>query len=69
MGEMLERIPAAVLLDGITVENLKNAFAELQNPDRLKALQAVAFEARNDYNWSVGEARLKQLYADLIGEP
>lgn len=69
MGEMLERIPAAILLDGITVDHLRQAFVQLQNPDILKPLQDAAFQARADYNWAVGEARLKQLYAELLGEP
>ncbi|MBZ0280225.1 MAG: glycosyltransferase [Anaerolineae bacterium] len=65
IGEILEQIPASILLDDVTPETLKTAFQELQNPERLKALQAASLAARDQYNWAMAEERLRQIYVDL----
>lgn len=71
IGEILEQIPAGILLDDVTPETLKAAFQELQNPERLKALQGASLAARDQYNWAEAERRLIAIYDQLnaVGTP
>lgn len=66
IGEILEQIPAGILLDDVTPETLKAAFKQLENPVTLKRLQQAALAARERYHWGVAEERLRQLYDELI---
>jgi glycogen(starch) synthase len=65
LGEILERIPAGILLDDVTSQTLKEAFHELQNPERLRALHTASLQGRERYNWAIAEQRLRILYAEL----
>jgi glycosyltransferase involved in cell wall biosynthesis len=65
IGEILERIPAGILLDEATPDTLKAAFQQLGIPDTLKALQQAALAGREQYHWGAAEARLRQLYEEL----
>ncbi len=65
IGEILERIPAGILLDEVTPQSLQAAFEELRDPQRLQSLQLGALQGRQLYNWQVAEERLQKLYADL----
>ncbi len=66
IGELLEEVPAGVLLDRVTPETLCAAFAQLTNRETLHAMQQAAYAARLTYNWAVAEARLRALYAQLV---
>lgn len=66
MGQILERIPAALLLDDVTPQSLRAAFHELQQPTLLKRLQAASQQGRAEFNWGVAQQRLLDLYAELI---
>ncbi len=66
MAEILEKIPAAVMLDDVTPETLKQALRELQHPATRQRLQDGAQQGRDQYNWGMAEERLYALYADLL---
>jgi glycosyltransferase involved in cell wall biosynthesis len=66
IGEILEQIPAGILLDEVTPKTLKAAFKQLENPATLKRLQEAALAAREHYHWGMAEERLRQLYDELI---
>ncbi len=68
MGEILERIPAAILLDNFQIETLKETFKKLQNSKILGVLQQNALEGRKQYNWETSQERLFSLYADLVNK-
>jgi glycosyltransferase involved in cell wall biosynthesis len=65
IGEILEAIPAGILLDEVTPETLKATFVRLQDENVLRSLQEGALAARKQYNWSVAEDRLRKLYSEL----
>ncbi|MCB9453687.1 MAG: glycosyltransferase family 4 protein [Anaerolineaceae bacterium] len=65
IGEILEKIPAALLLEAVTVEQLRAAFQQLQNPDTLSRLQQAALQGGEQYSWQVAEKRLLGLYKEL----
>ena len=69
ISEILEETESAVLLDTVTPDTLKVAFAQLSEPSTLSGLQERARNARLLYDWSVAEERLRDLYHDLIGPP
>lgn len=65
IGEILENIPAAIMLEEVTVKSLKAAFQQLQDPYTLSQLQQAARQASEQYNWQVAETRLLELYEEL----
>jgi glycosyltransferase involved in cell wall biosynthesis len=65
MGDILERIPAGLLLDEVTPQTLQEAFQKLRDPLLLKPLQEATSQGRAAYNWAVAERRLLDLYAEL----
>jgi glycosyltransferase involved in cell wall biosynthesis len=66
IGEILDQIPAGILLDEVTPQTLYAAFQQLQNPDILQALQSAALDGRMMYSWDVAEERLKQIYGEWL---
>ncbi len=69
IGDILERTGAGLLLDEVTPETLRAAFAQLQQPAVRDRLAAAARAAREQYNWAAAEARLLAVYAELVGPP
>jgi glycosyltransferase involved in cell wall biosynthesis len=67
IGDILENIRAAVILDEVTSDHLKVAFQELRNPEARQRLQQAAQQGGEQYNWQVAEKRLLELYENLIG--
>jgi glycosyltransferase involved in cell wall biosynthesis len=65
IGAILEQIPAGILLKEVTTESLKIAIQQLMNPAARATLEAAALQGRSQYNWSVAEQRLKELYEAL----
>ncbi|MCB9455384.1 MAG: glycosyltransferase [Anaerolineaceae bacterium] len=65
IGDMLEKIPAAVILDEVTAERLKDAFQHLEDPDLRQNLHHAALQGRELYHWQVAETRLLELYQSL----
>ncbi|MGQ9887847.1 MAG: glycosyltransferase family 4 protein [Aggregatilineales bacterium] len=66
IGDILEQIPAGVLLDEVTPETLQGAFHRLRNPQTREALRQQALRGQKAYNWQVAEQRLLALYSDLL---
>lgn len=65
IGEILEQFPAGILLDDVTPQTIADAFQQLRDPAVLKRLQEAALAARDQFNWSVAEARLAAVYHEL----
>ncbi len=66
MSQILQHFPAAYLMDDVTSDMLKTAFAALQDAETRKPMEQQARMASQEYNWSVAEGRLLALYQDLI---
>lgn len=69
MDEILMRYPAAIVLNDVTVESLRGAFRQLQDPDVLHGLQAHAAAGGREYNSDVAVDRLKALFESLVAGP
>jgi hypothetical protein len=67
MTDLLERYPAGVVLEDVTVESLQAAFRLLQDPPRLREYQAQAEAGGREYNSDVAANRLEELFGDLLG--
>lgn len=67
IGAVLEEIPAGILLDDVTPESIRAAFAQLRDPAARERLRTAALQARERYNWDVAEQRLQQAYQGLVG--
>lgn len=65
IGEILEKFPAGILLDDVTPQTIKAAFHQLRDLEVLKRLREAALAARDQFNWSVAEARLAAVYHNL----
>lgn len=68
IGDILEQIPAGILLDAVTPETLKTAFQRLQDPQLVNQMRQQALYGRQLYNWSLAEERLLALYSQLSSE-
>lgn len=67
IGQILEDEKAAILLDEVTPDTVRNALETLRDDsDLLRRLQANAKAASAKYNWGVAEDRLAALYTELI---
>lgn len=69
MSEILAKFPAALLLDTVTTESLRDAFAQLRDKELLADLQRQAQAASLEYNWEAAETRLYALYEGLVNAP
>lgn len=65
IGAILEQIPAGILLEEVTTESLKTAIQQLTDAAARAKLEAAALQGRSQYNWSVAQQRLKELYEAL----
>lgn len=67
MSAILEQTGAGILIDEAAPSHLQAAFEQLRDPALRAELQRRSFAARELYNWSIAEERLKQLYGSLTG--
>lgn len=66
ISDLLEQIPAGILLNEVTPETLQDAFRHLQDPQTREALRQQALRGQQLYNWHVAEQRLLALYNELL---
>jgi glycosyltransferase involved in cell wall biosynthesis len=66
ISDILEQIPAGILLDEVTPETLQDAFHRLRDPQTRESLRQQALYGQKTYNWQVAEQRLLALYSDLL---
>lgn len=66
IGEILEQIPAAILLDIVSPETIKGAIEQLRQPAIYKAKREAALAARETYNLAKAREHLEHVYSTLI---
>ncbi len=66
IGEILEEIPAGILLDDVTAETVKDALDTLRDPTIYAEKKHASENARTVYNWGRAEDLLAQTYQALL---
>ncbi|MEL6526415.1 MAG: glycosyltransferase [Chloroflexota bacterium] len=68
IGEILEEIPAGILLDDVNAESIKEALQLLRDPAIYAEKRQASEHARDSYNWGRAEDLLSQTYQALLTE-
>jgi glycosyltransferase involved in cell wall biosynthesis len=66
IGEILEEIPAGILIDPVNPTTVREAIDQLRQPEIYAKKQAAAYAARSEYNWAKAEQYLSEIYTSLL---
>jgi glycosyltransferase involved in cell wall biosynthesis len=66
IGEILDRLPAGIQLEDVTVDSIGESLDQLRDPALRARLGQAALQGAAEFNADVATNRLRDLYADLI---